>query len=344
MKITYCLTATGNPLYNGEFLSHERYKTFGQHSFIIDFIAAARRYHCSVELLIEGKEYFPVLQYMLDLCRISEFSAAPHALHNADFIVLDELSREAAEKIPPDVFVFGLVHNAGKRLHEEMLDVCDKVVCMTETAVDFQSRYIDSQKLLLCQQGVDIERFSNPQLNGSEGRDKKIRVLLFTRLIQQKRATILATLHELLQRKECYNITVLGDGELFWELSNRFGHQLTVINHIPCISIQRFLPEFDVVISSARGVMEACASGIPVLCAGFGYAGVVNEECIPALMKRNLTGFGETTPVENIHRDIRHALRQPRNYWRNLSTKYFNMEDFVLRLLYEVPVNAACKC
>lgn len=336
MKITYCLTAAGNPLYNGAFLSHEKYKTFGQHSFIIDFIVTATRNNCHVDLLIEGMEYFPVQQYMLRHCRISEFSAAQDALYDADLVVLDELSGEAAQKIPSGPFVFGFVHDAGKIMHKNLTDACDKIVCMTETAVNFQSRYVDSSKLLLCQQGVDTERFSclaHPKTQPNE----RIRVLLFTRLIEQKRTTILSVLDELLQQPERYNITVLGDGELFWDISNTYGHQITIINHIPCISIQRFLPEFDLVISSARGVMEACASGIPALCAGYGYAGVVNDDCIPRLMKRNLTGFGETAPVHNIHHDIRHALQQPRSYWRHLGTKYFNMNDFVLKILREVP-------
>jgi hypothetical protein len=87
--------------------------------------------------------------------------------------------------------------------------------------------------------------------------------------------------------------------------------------------------------------MEACASGIPALCAGLGYAGLVTDENIPKLIKRNLTGYGEAVPTRNIHHHIRQALDQPRSYWRELGRKYFNMEDFVRRILNEVPCKAA---
>jgi len=336
MKIAYCVTAKGNPLYNGEFLTYERYKTFGQHSFIIDFIAAAKRNHCTIDLLIEGKESFPFQQCMQDICNVHEFSEANSALCNADIAILDELSSEAIENIPANVYAFGLVHDAGKKLPAKKLEACNRIVCMTETAINFQRRYIDYEKLLLFPQAVDVERFTVAGLPYNE----KIRVLLFTRLVQQKRATLLGILDELLKQPELYDITVLGDGELFWEICNTYGQRITVVNHIPCISIHRFLREFDVVISSARGVMEACASGIPALCAGLGYAGVVTHERIPTLIKRNLTGYGEAIPVRNIHHHIRQALDRPRSYWRELGLKYFNMEDFVRRILNEVPRRA----
>ena len=52
-------------------------------------------------------------------------------------------------------------------------------------------------------------------------------------------------------------------GEAFWRISDEFGDQVTLINHIPCHSIHRFLTDFDVIVSSGRGAMEALARGFP---------------------------------------------------------------------------------
>jgi hypothetical protein len=218
-----------------------------------------------------------------------------------------------------------------------LTQICHKIFCMTDTAVKFQSAGMDKGKLLLCHQGVDMERFplKEPAWKGQE-QTAKIKVLLFTRLTLQKRTTILAVLNELLKQPQQYSITLLGDGELFWEISNVYGSLITVINHIPCNSIQTFLPAFDVVISSARGVMEACASGIPAFCAGLGYAALVSDENIPHLMIRNLTGYGEQAPIQDIHQEIGRALQVDKIYWRGLCRKYFSMDLFVQKLLREI--------
>lgn len=337
MRLTYCLTSRNNPLYKGSYQSNTRYKTFGQHSFIIDFIATAKRNHCTIDLLIEDKDSFPLYEYLLDFCSITEFSTGLPALQLADAVILDKLSDDAIGRINTAVPTFYMVHDAGEQIHPRLPHICHKIFCMTDTAVKFQSAGIDNRKLLLCHQGVDLERFSLKEpVSKAPGQPAKIKVLLFTRLTLQKRTTILAVLNELLKQPRQYSITLLGDGELFWEISNGYGHLVTVINHIPCNSIQTFLPAFDVVISSARGVMEACASGIPAFCAGLGYAGLVNEENIPHLMIRNLTGYGEQAVLQDIHQEISQALQVDNTYWRALCKKYFSMDLFVQKVLREI--------
>jgi len=55
------------------------------------------------------------------------------------------------------------------------------------------------------------------------------------------------------------------DGEAFWKISDKYGRDLTLINHIPCHSIHNFLHHFDIVASARRGVFEALACGLPVV-------------------------------------------------------------------------------
>jgi hypothetical protein len=269
---------------------------------------------------------------MLSHCSITEFSEGLRHLQEADVVIIDKLSNEAVDMINTDTLVLSFIHNAGEVIYPQQVDLSRKFICMSETAVQFQSKYIPREKLLLCHQGVDMTRFV-PRVSSPPS--EKTRVLVFTRLARQKRATLTAVLDELL-KEDRYNITVLGDGDFFWELSNTYGNRVTVINHIPCNSIQNFLPGFDLIISSARGVMEACASGIPAICAGFGYAGVVSEEKIPGLMVRNLTGYGEQEDLSAIHQEIQKALGMHRSYWRSLSKKHFDMDNFFLKIANEV--------
>jgi hypothetical protein len=62
MNVLYTVSARGNPLYLGKFGLHGRYQTYGQHSFIYDFIAAASRRWVTVTLLVEGLSAFPLAE------------------------------------------------------------------------------------------------------------------------------------------------------------------------------------------------------------------------------------------------------------------------------------------
>lgn len=337
MKITYCLSAANNALYNGKYALSGRYKTFGHHSFIIDFIACATRNGCSVDFLIEDKDKFPLYEYMLRYCRVAEFGADAPSLNDADVVIIDTLSEEGMRRVETDAKVYCLVHNAGSTFSDRYLTKCDKFICMTKTALLFQSTYIPGTKLLLWHQGVNLERFQ-PAADKKEevGKGANLKILLYTRLNEEKKTTVLGVVQALTAPGHHYEVTVLGDGDFFWEISNTYGHAVTVMNHIPCNSIHTFLPKFDLIVSSARGVMEACACGVPAICAGFGYAGLINNDNIPGLMVRNLTGFGESKGIASIHQDIARAVQRPATYWRNLGLKYFDMQDFIVNMKNEV--------
>jgi hypothetical protein len=86
-------------------------------------------------------------------------------------------------------------------------------------------------------------------------------------------------------------LTMLGDGDAFWKISDQYGGDLTLINHIPCHSIHNFLLHFDIVASAGRGILEALACGIPALCAGYEYGGPVLPSNIRRHMEVNITGY-----------------------------------------------------
>jgi glycosyltransferase involved in cell wall biosynthesis len=104
------------------------------------------------------------------------------------------------------------------------------------------------------------------------------------------------------------------------------------MNHVPNRSVPRLLRDTDVVISLGRGAMEAMASGLPVLCAGYGYAGPITAANLPDLFERNLTAYGHHRDPGLVMADVRAALATPPGRMRALAERYFSVDASVDRL------------
>lgn len=120
-----------------------------------------------------------------------------------------------------------------------------------------------------------------------------------------------------------------GDGPGFWDVSDRFGSEIVLINHLPCQSIPHLLGEMDVAISLGRGAMEAMATGIPTLCAGHHYAGPVTADNIGPLMRYNLTGAHSDRDPALVMADIREALDSDRRDVRALAEERLSADAFM---------------
>ncbi|HYE55010.1 MAG TPA: hypothetical protein VD996_09215 [Chitinophagaceae bacterium] len=323
MKIRYYISARENILYKGEFLSDGRYKSFGQHSFIYDFLISAARNGLYVDLIVDGMKNFPILKIVQPYCNIYSLAKAAY-LPEPDIVVADVVDEETISLIPETCPLVCIVHDAGYVYDQCLIERASSFICMTETAFAFQSRRIDPSKLCLIHQGVDLSRF-RPVKDQPERANPS--VLYYSRMNIEKRTTIFSVLDNL--RNGGYNFTVLGDGKLFWEVSDMFGDDGVVLNHVPCHSIPQFITRFDVIISSGRGVMEACAAGKPAICAGLGYAGMVTEQNVCDLLRRNLTGFGFDKEATTLDRDIDLAMTVDSTAWRRLAELHFDMDSFV---------------
>jgi glycosyltransferase involved in cell wall biosynthesis len=327
MNILYLISATYNPAYQGKFKLHDRYQTYGQHSFIYDFCAAASRKGIIINLSVEGSKSFPLLEPLRPYCNIIEFSGVLEPWE-PDLILVDVVPDHLLELVPPGIPTFCVVHEAGMNYSKTFRERCDRFVCMTETAVNHQAKRVEPSKVVLIPQGVDTERF-RPQHSSTTLCSRKPRILVYSRLDESK-DTLLRVVEAL--ASEDVELSVLGDGDAFWTISDRFGSRLTLINHIPCHSLHRFLDSFDVVVSSGRGVMEALASGLPAICAGFGYGGLVLPNNILYLLKRNLTGFGMGRDVSGIMKDVRAAMTLDWRTCRRMAENYCSVDRFIDQL------------
>jgi hypothetical protein len=102
------------------------------------------------------------------------------------------------------------------------------------------------------------------------------------------------------------------------------------------------LPDFDVIVSSGRGAMEALASGIPTLCAGFEYAGLITPENIQTLLETNLTGYGFGIPVSAIAEDVARAMLVSPTVCRRLAEEHLAVDRYLDQLL-ALFGNTACQ-
>lgn len=329
--LLYALSAEGNMLYHGKNKLHDRYESRGQHSFIYDFLVGANRSGAKTDLIVQGTDVFPLTDALKPVCTVYDFYDTPLSSLECSGVIVDEISEATFAAIPAHVPKICIIHNAFAAYAPAFIDQCDFFIAMTETSFQHQRKTIPESKLRLLNQGVDLERF----LHVSDP-DKKApgipRVLISARLEDGKTEIIDRMIH-LLDHENCFDVTVLGSGDHFWKLSSKYGKNITFINHIPCYTLHNFLRTFDVVISSGRAVMEAMACGIPTLCAGFGYGGIVNESNVEMLLQKNLTGAGLGPDVRGFLEHINSSLQMDRNTCRKLAEQYFSIENFITGVL-----------
>ena len=327
MNLLYAVSAQSNPLYQGKFGLHGRYQTYGQHSFIYDLIAAAHRRGVRVTLLVEGLTAFPLAEPLKKYARVFEMDEAPQ-LGPIDLILVDEPTDKLVMALPAGCSAICVIHKKTAAYSRAVQDRCDQFLCMTEAALEYQSTKIPPSKLIMVNHGVDLERFKLSNDSGGKSRTKP-KLLFYTRLNRQE-----ATMWQILERLLLCNVelTMLGDGDAFWKISDQYGRDLTLINYIPCHSIHNFLHHFDIVASAGRGVFEALACGLPTLCAGYEYGGPVLPNNIRRHMEVNITGYRMAADLAGMPGDIEMAMSLDRETCRLMASEHGSVDTFLDRI------------
>lgn len=327
MNLLYAVSAKSNPLYQGQFGLHGRYQTYGQHSFIYDLIAAAHRRGVHVTLLVEGLGAFPLAEPLKKYASVFEMDEA-RQLGPIDLILVDEPTDKLVMSLPTGCPAICVIHKKTAAYSRAVQGRCDKFLCMTESAREYQSTKIPPSKLIMVTHGVDLERFKFSSY--SEGtRKTQPELLFYTRLNRQE-----ATMWRILERLLLCNVrlTMLGDGDAFWKISDQYGCDLTLINYVPCHSIHNFLQRFDIVASAGRGVLEALACGLPALCAGYEYGGPVLPNNIRQHMEVNITGYRMAADLAGMPEDIETAMSLDRETCRLMASEHGSVDTFLDRI------------
>ncbi len=333
MRMRYYISTKENLLYGSKFYYQGRFQSYGQHSFIYDFLINAYKQNIKVDLIVDEIKNFPIYKIIQPYCTLVEWRKAG-SLETADIAIVDVICERMTRCLPVETPKICIVHNAGTLFNRALIEMCNCFICMTETAWNFQVKTIPSEKLVLIHQGVDLKRFRRRNELFDLKQNRNLNILIYTRMNQDKRNTIFSVLNEL--KTADYYVTVLGSGPLFWEFCDLFGDRFVIINYIPYHSIPIFLQQFDLIISSGRGVMESCASGKPTICAGLGYGGLITRGNVKHLLKRNLTGYGENFSAAKFKDDIKEALSIRPMMWREIAESYFDVNLFIKKIKYKI--------
>jgi glycosyltransferase involved in cell wall biosynthesis len=332
-RILYVVSSRENPLYplySTRLMLQGRRQTYGQHSFIYDLIATLARGGWDVDLLLEGHDEFPLAKPLSRYCRVLEADRTSNETlaHRYHCALLDETPDGLLPFIPDNVPTLRIVHHAGSVYSPAVIARCTYFVCMSENSFRRHVALVGPTKARLIHQGVDLVRF-RPD-DSRVGSTSTTSVLLYSRLETGREVTLLAAARELAPRM---SLTVLGDGGSFWGYSDEIGQDVVLINHIPAHSIHNFLPQFQLVLSTGRGAMEALACGIPVILAGQGYGGVLTSQNIGLRLEFNLTGVEVQRSVAHVHEDAESALKLSKGNCRGIAENRLSMDRFVNELL-----------
>ncbi|HEX7304499.1 hypothetical protein [Lentzea sp.] len=333
MHITYLLDGSGNPLYGGRYDLHGGFHTYGQQTYILDLITGLARRGHSVRLVARGIERFPVLEA---LRHITNVAVSTDVGRGTDLLLVDEAPDQMVSAFDPAITTFNIIHHAQAIASSYMTERSTLFLCMTENALRTQRKRVPFGKCVLLPQGVDLQRFRPVHERGATDRP---RLLMYCRL-DSGREEILTTLVDNLDR-QALAVRVVGDGPGFWEMERRFGDEILLMNHVPNRSMPHLLRDTDVVISLGRGAMEAMASGLPVLCAGYGYAGLITADNLQTLLERNLTAYGHHRDPRLVMEDVREAIATPPAVMRVLAEEHFSVDasiDRMISLLLSEPV------
>lgn len=161
--------------------------------------------------------------------------------------------------------------------HLKALLNCDNVVCCSKTICDKMSKDYPNKKFTYIQNGVNTEKFKKIDLeeklllrNKYKIDKDKIVFISTGSFIPRKR--IEETIKGFLKANlENSILLLLGDGQLFIELKNKYSKNDNIIFYGKCSNVLEMLQLSDIFISSSEseglpnGVIEAIACGIPVI-------------------------------------------------------------------------------
>lgn len=160
--------------------------------------------------------------------------------------------------------------------HLKALLSCENVICCSKTICEKMSNDYPKKKFLYIQNGVDIDKFKRVDdktkimLKKKYDLNNNKKIFISTgSFIQRKR--IEETIKGFIKSKNAGILLLLGDGNLFSELKNRYQDYKNIIFYGKSSNVEELLQLSDVFISSSEseglpnGVIEAIACGLPVI-------------------------------------------------------------------------------
>ena len=330
MHISYFITTSNNPLYNGKFSDGQSFLTFGQHSFLYDLVLGFIDRGIKTSIYIDDLKAFP-LHEVFSRMNISCVKISMHKQYSADIIFFDSLSDEYLLNNVYNGLKIGIIHNYMIPSSDLFYKTSDKVLCMTPKAIEIQKKFYDQEgKYVLIRQGIYCNRFHCKRYDNKSIKE----VLFYSRMDRHKGHCYREMISIFL--KLGIKVSMLGAGELFEQYKMEYKNDVRFIPHVPCYIINDIIHQYDLIISNGRGVMESLASNIHSIAAGVRYCGLINRDNIILNRNANFTG-GYLPDIQlDLSKDIEQVslcFKTDSMYFRHLAINYLDVSMFIDSIL-----------
>lgn len=256
--------------------------TYGRLTFVADLIKFLSQ-NLSVDFWVANMDKYPLYSCVPSSVQILDVAPLLD-IQSYDLVLIDSIDDFWVDQITDHSNIVSVIHLPSASYSSKYLDSCRAFLVMSRNSYQFFTKKYPHKKVFMIHQGVDFSFFK--EYEGYKKRQLK-RILISSRVEGIKEKTIIEVVTALKNVSHLYDVTILGKGEGVKKLQDLFPFDFTFVSYVPYISMPRFVQNYDLVISSGRGVLEALSMGIPAIVAGYGYGGLVCSESMASLSDYN---------------------------------------------------------
>lgn len=193
-----------------------------------------------------------------------------------------------------------------KSLFPVFFENASKIIAITRQVKDEHQELfkLPDDKYIIIKNSLDFSKF--PDIEVPKIPDKYQNLLLFGRVSEQKRKSILTAVRFYNWCKENYNpkmtLTVVGDGEIFTEMKEKF-KDTDIVFKGAVSDMKPYISNADILLGVDRCMLEAVASKKPAVICGYNEnITLITKEKLDTCIEENFGGYTLKDDIDEVFR------------------------------------------